>query len=62
MILTKATVAFDDIFTKPMRPEFFIEKSHVCRGFGDRYNLEFRINKNNIKRNEYILHPKYPMP
>lgn len=51
MILTKAAVAFDDIFTKPARPEFFIEKSHVCRRFMNRYNVEFRTNKNNIKWN-----------
>jgi hypothetical protein len=51
MILTKATVAFDDIFTKPVRPEFFIEDSHVCRRFVDRYNVESRIDKNNIKWN-----------
>jgi hypothetical protein len=52
MILTKATVALDNVFTGSMRPESFIEKFHGCRCFVDRNNFEFRINKNNILYHE----------
>jgi hypothetical protein len=51
MVPTKTTVAFDDIFTKPTRPEALLENSRVRRRFVDRYNAEFRINKNNVKWN-----------